>query len=192
MEVLWNQHFTSRTILPGRDDCGTGRRKWSHLHPGSLGSLNLAGCYLVSQCNVLRHLGIRMGRAEVTPSRFIERLQKKHILDVTGFTKYPGIDYIGLLTQGKVSLIAYEDWGRGGVPPRKSEILRHRIRRGTAAIANISTHEYLTSSHDTHYVLLSRRLGRNWEMHDPDSSVTSKRLLPYYKRVFQVQLYQRR
>ena len=157
--------------------------------PGNIGSLNQAGCQLVSFCNVLRHLGARIRGKQPTPPVLLNELQDAGLLTVTLFIAYPGFEPLTILSKGQVRLTRMEDFGRGGVLPRESRILRE-LRRGQAAVVNVDSHEYFSASNRTHYVTLTRRVRGDWIMEDPAEEKESA-LLACYRRVYAVWLYQR-
>ena len=161
--------------------------------PKSIGSINEAGCWLVSQANVLRSLSQRVGRKRPTPDALLDALQDEMLVTLTGFDDWPGLDHLSLVTRGRVYLAAFEDFGRGGAAPSRSRILRDGLGRWRVAIVNVEAHDYLGAGSSTHYVTVTRRVGRNWRMLDPDPRVRNRgTLLPRYRRVYQVWLYRRR
>lgn len=161
--------------------------------PTAIGSLGQSGCYLLSFSNLLRHLRVDLGGEEPNPNVLLRHLQYELLLTPTGYSAVPGFDLLNLVTEGEVSLIRAEDFGRRGVAPIKSEILRTGLKRGHAAILNVVRHEHFSNSRRnyTHYVLVIKRAGRNWIMHDP--YVKGEIFLaPSYRRVFQVFQYRRK
>jgi len=160
--------------------------------PTSLGGMNEAGCWLVSLSNILLHLDIDVGGEEPTPANLLVALQDDELLTVTGHCIWPGIDLMHMVTGGRVHLSAHECYPPRGVRPIESEILRTGLRRGRAALVNVTSHDHSGGpKRRTHYVAVIRRIGRsNWSMMDPACPV-SRTLLPHFKKVYQVWLYKR-
>ena len=154
----------------------------------SLGTLSDEGCLILCYCNLLKFLGISIQGEEPTPPVLLEALQDEYMLTLTGFCAEPGVDLISIVTEGAVSVCKMEDYGRPGVRAMHSEILRNSLTRGKAAIVNTVSHAYLSARDSTHFVVVTRRVGNNFEMRDPGCA-KSNWLLPSYKRIFGVSLY---
>jgi hypothetical protein len=167
---------------------GRGRRRRRE----AVGSMANVGCHVCCLSMVLGVLRVSLDGEEPTPLRLLRALQDEMLLSLTGFCWMPGSDLLGLVTEGEVTLTAYEDFGRPGVPGNRSVILRG-LRAGTAAVVNVDTHEHLTHSDWTHYAVVVRRKGkRHVTLLDPGAKAPrTNSLLMLVPKVFQVFAYRR-
>jgi len=151
------------------------------------GTLGASGCYLVSMANTLRFLNVPIYGHVPTPDVLLQNLQLIGAVSLVDCSCAIGFDSLGILTKGRVQLVGTEDWGRSGILPRQSPILRG-LCRGEAAIANVCSHGVFGTAKRKHYVLLTGKTGNDWRMEDPALREAST-LLEHFPRVYAVWLY---
>ena len=156
-------------------------------------TLAKSGCWHTSVANMLAAFDILLDEEEATPQIFLNSLQNRMLGTLTGYTETPFVDPLSIITEGKVQLATYRNFGFEGVKSNSAEL--HELMstvdsKTVSAIANVREHEILGKKGNPHYVLINRALGNNdYEIQDP--GWPGKKYLKRYKRIYQLSVYQK-
>jgi len=154
-------------------------------------TLGESGCWHVSVASMLSNFGQAYGVSLFTPESFLRALRDEGMGTLTGYVSRPFVDPMSIVTNGKVQLYAFRDFGSKGVGSTSSELKQILDIVGNerfCAIINVQSHEFFGKK-NSHYVMVYKAQSSGYVMHDPDSK-TNKSLFNSYKRIFQVTVYQ--
>jgi hypothetical protein len=157
------------------------------------GSLAKSGCWHTSIANMLTAFEVSLNGNHVTPPILLKALQDSMMGTLTGYVEHPFIDPLSIITEGRVQLSRYRDFGRKGVGRNDTDLLdllSTANGRTVCAIVNVNEHEFLGDG-DSHYVLVKGPIDGDYEMLDPGSPNKSRLFREYSKTRFkQVSVYQ--
>lgn len=155
-------------------------------------SINQTGCWHVTIANMLSQMNQIHDGNDIDPGVLLDMLQEQNLGTLTGYVGRPFVDPLSILTDGRVQLSGFRDFGANGVHKNDQEIVEMLSRadgRECCAVVNVNRHEYFDDG-DSHYVLVAGRFGADFRMLDPDET-TEKGFFEAYGRAFQVTLYRR-
>lgn len=156
------------------------------------GSLAQSGCWHTSISNMLTLFNVNLGGQPPTPLNLLETLKNHMLGTLTGYVKSPFVDPLSIITEGRVQLSRYRDFGIKGLDLDDDEIHRLLLNCNGVdqiAIVNVNGHEFFGG--DSHYVLIKGVADCDYDFHDPGGDDEQRRFKECFKTIYQISLYEK-